>query len=325
LDDQYQPVTDSSVPAVIEVVNEAMREHSIAPANEPTLTNPMEVQDAIGALKFGKAPGPDGIPNRRLKHLPQSIISLLVVFFNAIILTQYFPNAWKHARVFTIVKTGNDPSLPSSYRPISVLDTFGKLLEKILLSRILRVVIGRGLLRGEQFGFRPKNIIAIQLVRVVERVSRNFNEKRQTCAVFLDVAKAFDTVWVEGLLYKLTALNIPSYLVKTISSYLKSRTFEASFQTATPTSLRMRTGVAQGGIISPVLFSQYVNVMPTPSRHVELALYADDTTIIATSRQSALLVKYLETYFSDLEAVAERKEDRHQCVEELGDSPHQDR
>jgi hypothetical protein len=63
----------------------------------------------------------------------------------------------------------------------------------------------------------------------VERISRNFNERRLTGAVFLDVAKAFDTVWVDGLLYKLTILSFPSYLVKPITSYLKGRTFEASF------------------------------------------------------------------------------------------------
>jgi hypothetical protein len=63
----------------------------------------------------------------------------------------------------------------------------------------------------------------------------------------------------------------------------------------------MRAGLAQGGIISPVLFSLYVIDVPSPPRHVELALYADDMVIIATSRQPGLLVKYLETYFSDLE------------------------
>jgi len=61
--------------------------------------------------------------------------------------------------------------------------------------------------------------------------TRNFGEKWLTGAVFLDVAKAFDTVWIDGLLYKLTLLNFPSYIVHTISSYLKDRTFEASFQT----------------------------------------------------------------------------------------------
>jgi hypothetical protein len=115
-------------------------------------------------------------------------------------------------------------------------------------------------------------------------VSSNFDEKRLTGAVFLDVAKAFDTVRVDGLLYKLTILNFPSYLVKTIACYLNGRTFEASFQTATSTSRSMCAGVAEGGIISPVIFSLYVNDMPSPSRHVQLALYADDTAIIATSR-----------------------------------------
>jgi len=116
------------------------------------------------------------------------------------------------------------------------------------------------------------NSNALKLANLVERVSRNFDEKRLIGAVFLDVAKAFDTVWVDGLLYKLKNLNFPSYLVKTISSYLNSRTFEASFQTATSTSRRMRAALPQGGIISPVLFSLYVNDTPSPSRHVELAL-----------------------------------------------------
>jgi len=162
-------------------------------------------------------------------------------------------------------------------------------------------VSGRGILRDEQFGFRPKHSTALQLARLVHRITRNFNEKRLTGAVFLDVAKAFDTVWVDGLLYKLIILNYSSYIFKTVSSYLKGRTFEASFQTATSTSRCMRAGVAQGGIVSPVLFSLYVNDMPSPSRHVELALYANDTAVIATSRQPTLLVKYLEAYLSSLE------------------------
>jgi hypothetical protein len=141
----------------------------------------------------------------------------------------------------------------------------------------------------------------LQLTCLVERVSRYFDETRLTGAVFLNVAQTFDTVWVDGLLYQLTILNFPSYLVKTISSYLNSRTFEASFQSTTSTIHCMRAGVAQGGIISPVLFSLYVNDMSSPSHHVELALYTDNTAVIATSCQTALLVKYLETYLSNME------------------------
>ena len=114
------------------------------------------------------------------------------------------------------------------------------------------------------------------------------------------MTNAFDTVRVDGLLYKLEVLNFPSYLLKTTSTYLNIRTFEASFQTATSTC-RMQAGVAQSGIISPVLFSLYVNEMPSPFHHVYLVLYADDMAIIATPLQPATLVKYLETYLSDLE------------------------
>jgi len=112
----------------------------------------------------------------------------------------------------------------------------------------------------------------LQLAHLVERITRNFGKKRLTGAVFLDVAKAFDTAWIEGLLYKLTLINFPSYIVHTISSYLRGRTFEASFLTVTSSLRGMRARVAQGGLISPVLFSLYINDMPTSSHYVELAL-----------------------------------------------------
>jgi retron-type reverse transcriptase len=155
-------------------------------------------------------------------------------------------------------------------------------------------------MRDEQFGFRPKHSTSLQLARLVERITRNFGEKRLTGAVFLDVVKAFDTVWIDGLLYKLTNLIFPSYIVHTISPYLRGRTFESSFQTATSSRRGIRAGVAQGGLISPVLFSLYDNDMPSPSHRVELALYADDTAVIATSRKPTLLVSYLMSYLNDL-------------------------
>jgi len=122
-----------------------------------------------------------------------------------------------------------------------------------------------------------------------------------TGAVFLDVGKAFDTVWIDDLLYKLTLLNFPSYIVHTISTYLRGRTFEAPFQKATSSRRGMRTGVGLGGLISVVLSSRYVNDMPSSSHHVELAFYADDTAIIVTSRKPTLPVSYLESYLKDLQ------------------------
>jgi hypothetical protein len=146
--------------------------------------------------------------------------------------------------VFSFLKPGKDPALPSSYRPISLLDTIGKLFESIQLARILCELDGFGLIHNEKFGFRPKHCTSLLATCLVERVSRNLGEKKLTGAVFLDVAKAFDTVWVDCLLYKVAVLNLPSFLVKIVSSYQTSRTFEACYSTATFTCSRMRTGVA---------------------------------------------------------------------------------
>jgi hypothetical protein len=133
LEYQFQPVHAWSDPAVIENVTEVLQAYSYAPASDPKLTNPMEVQNAIRGVKVGKALGPNGLPNRALKHLPQRSISLLVAIFNAAPLAQYFPRVQKHVRVISILKPGKDPSLPSSYRPITLLDTIGKLFERTYL------------------------------------------------------------------------------------------------------------------------------------------------------------------------------------------------
>jgi hypothetical protein len=87
---QFQPFTDPSVPAVIETVDVALRSYFLTPASEPKLTNADEVQETIRGLKVSKAPGPNGIPNRTLKHLPQRAVILLAQTFNAILLTHHF-------------------------------------------------------------------------------------------------------------------------------------------------------------------------------------------------------------------------------------------
>jgi hypothetical protein len=116
LETRFQPMNDPSDPAVIERVNEAMRAYEYAPASEPKLTSPSEVLQAIRGLKVGKAPGPNGIPNRVLRHLPERAITFLTQVFNAVLRRQYFPSAWEHIRVLSILKSGKDPTLHSTHK-----------------------------------------------------------------------------------------------------------------------------------------------------------------------------------------------------------------
>jgi len=163
----FQPVTDPSVPADIETVDVAPRSYFLSPASEPHLTTPDEVHEAIRGLKVSKARGPNGITNRALKYFPKRKIFHLARILNVVLRTLHFPQMWKHARVISILKPGKDQTLPSFYRPFSILDTIGKLFENIIVSRILHVVNERGLMRGEQFGFIPRHRTSLQLARHV--------------------------------------------------------------------------------------------------------------------------------------------------------------
>jgi hypothetical protein len=118
----------------------------------PPQVNPSEVLQAIRGLKVGKALGPK-CSRQGTETLPKRVATFLTKVFNAVLCRQYFPSAWKHARVVSILKPGNDPTEPSSYRLISLLDTVGKLFEKILLAGVLRELNECRLLCDEQFGF----------------------------------------------------------------------------------------------------------------------------------------------------------------------------
>jgi len=97
LEAQFQPVTEPSVPAAIETVDVTLRSHFISPASEAPLTTPNEVHEAIRSPKVSKAPGPNGIPNRALKHLPKRAVSLLGSIFNEVRRTHHFSQTWNNA------------------------------------------------------------------------------------------------------------------------------------------------------------------------------------------------------------------------------------
>jgi len=123
-------VIDPSVPAVIEMADVAPRSYFLSPPSETQLTAPDEVHAAIRGLKVSKATGPNGIPNRALKHLPKRAVSFLTHVFNAVLRTHHFPQVVKYARVISLLKPGKDPALSSSYRPISLLTRFVNYLKK---------------------------------------------------------------------------------------------------------------------------------------------------------------------------------------------------
>jgi hypothetical protein len=192
-----------------------------------TPASPEEVRGIIGFLKVTKAPGPDKIPNTALKLLPDKAVVALTAIINASLRFCHFPSRWKSANVIFIPKPGKDLLFPQNYRPISLLSNVGKVLEKVILTRLVRATNENHVLPDEQFGFRPKHSTADQLIHVTEFISQGINQNESTGAIFLDVAKAFDTVWHDGLVYKLHTAGVSLAMVKLLNSFLEDRKFHA--------------------------------------------------------------------------------------------------
>ena len=111
-------MTVPSAPAVIEMFDVALRSYFLSCASEPQLTTLDEIHEAIRGLIVSKAPGPNVIPNRVLKHLPKRVVSFLAHVFNAVLRTHHFPQAWKHALVISILKPGRIQDCPLPIGPL---------------------------------------------------------------------------------------------------------------------------------------------------------------------------------------------------------------
>jgi hypothetical protein len=240
-----------------------------------------EVKSCVESLKVKKASGHDQIPNRVLKNLPFIAFELLTSSYNCCLRLSYFPTDWKIGKVVPIPKPGKDLSLPSSYRPITLLPTVGKMFEKLILERMLEFEKEARVLINQQFGFRSKHSTTQQVLRITEKVSQRFNEDKSTAMVLLDIEKAFDSVWHDALLHKLHEYNFPMYLIKMIASFLENR---VSFVTVDGTESErydVPAGVPQGSPSAPFLFVVFNNDIPVP-RFCKVAVYADDTALISS-------------------------------------------
>uniref|UniRef100_A0A2S2P0Y0 RNA-directed DNA polymerase from mobile element jockey n=1 Tax=Schizaphis graminum TaxID=13262 RepID=A0A2S2P0Y0_SCHGA len=244
-------------------------------------TSPGEVMHIIKKLPTRKAPGHDLISNFIVKNLPNKAVLFLTLIFNSLLRLSYFPSIWKHSNIILISKPDKPPQLPTSYRPISLLPTFSKMFEKILLKRLLPLSDKANIIPHHQFGFRAKHSTTHQLLRTVDLISTSMESKHYCAAVLLDVAQAFDRVWHDGLLYKLKKfLTAPYYLI--IKSYLENRTFSVRVNYSYSVNFPILAGVPQGSDIAPFLYTIFAHDIPK-TLHTSLGTYADDTIILASN------------------------------------------
>lgn len=276
---RFEPHEEPSQPKFTEEVTQIVKSILQQPTRHTIpVTTPREVHNIIRKIPLQKTAGPDNIPPQALKKLPRRSIIHLTKIYNACFKFIYFPQAWKAAIIIAIHKPGKDPTLPTSYRPISLLDFLGKILEKLLLSRLRPILTAPDVIQNEQFGFKSEHSTREPLVRLTHFIQTGFLSQQHTVATFLDIEQAFDTIWHDGLLYKLQKLSIPDVYIHLIANFLEGRTFQVRYLKQTSTSKPIHAGVPQGSILSPILYSAYVQDIPSHSK-CQHALYADDTVI----------------------------------------------
>lgn len=152
-----------------------------------------ELREAAKSLKLGKAPGPDMIPNEVLKLVVEEWPEFLLETYNACLRDGRFPNCWKEQTLVLLHKTGKPLNEPSSYRPLCMLDSLGKMLEKLIANRLSQQIETQGGLSDRQYGFRRGRSTIDAIATVVANAKRSQEQKGFCAVITIDVKNAFNT------------------------------------------------------------------------------------------------------------------------------------
>ena len=222
-----------------------------------------------------------------------SVILPLKIIFSNILLTSIYPNLWKVANLIPIHKKG-DKQLIKNYRAISLLPICGKILEKIIFNHLYSYLIANRLITINQSGFRPGDSTTNQLLYFFDEIHQAFDSAEcfEVRTVFLDISKAFDKAWHDGLIFKLEQKGISGSLLKLFRNYSSNRKQCVVLNGSSSDYSGIESVVPQGSVLGPLLFLIYINDIEINIKS-NIKFFADDTMIFS-------IVKDLKISANDL-------------------------
>ena len=193
-----------------------------------------------------------------------------------------FPNTLKQAKVTPLFKSGPREDI-KNYRPISVLPIFDKIFEKAMHNRLIKFLDKNNYLDVNQHGFQKGKSTSSAVLHLSRLIKRSLKKKEYSCAIFLDLAKAFDTVNHTLLIQKLNNLGVRGPILKWFKSYLTNRFQTVIIDQVKSDPLEMSHGVPQGSVLGPLLFLIYINDL-TLNTSLSSILFADDTCLFLSDK-----------------------------------------
>ena len=259
--------------------------------------NTDQIVDIIQKYSTKKAHGCDEISVAMLQLCAIEVALPLSLIFQKCLSTGTFPDSWKCANVQPIHKK-NNRQLKSNYRPISLLPICGKILEKIIFDQVYSFLNKNKLISKNQSGFRPGDSTIYQLISITSNIFDSFEKYDETRALFLDISKAFDKVWHDGLIFKLKCNGISGNLLKFFENYLHNRQQRVVLNGTASDWRSVTAGVPQGSVLGPLLFLVYINDL-TDNISSQMRLFADDSSLFTrvegVDQTHEKLVKDLQT------------------------------
>jgi hypothetical protein len=275
------------------------------PANGHQLAQPATAHEIMTILKDirGKgAPGADKITNKALKHLPEEFHHIMANLANSSMRLSHIPVQWKHAEIVMIPKPGKNPTSVTSYRPISLLSTMSKILERVVKHRMLSWIHEKNVVSKYQCGFMSQRQTRDHIFRLIQTIQHGVNNRKATGAVLFDIEKAFDKLWHEGLLFKMARKQCPPFIGAWIRNYLNDRTFQVRVLSTKSTTNPIQCGVPQGSVLGPLLFNIFINDIIEQITTTDKGLFADDLSIWVTNPRIEIVEKNLQLAINEIEA-----------------------